>query len=124
VRGEVAILFTDDRTIRKLNKRFRRKDKPTDVLSFPSALPGFAGDLAISMDTAARQAKRLGHSLDSELRVLLLHGLMHLAGYDHETDNGRMRRREAVLRRKFRLPASLTERVALPAPAMKRKRTK
>src|ERR1700749_4966839 len=89
-------------------------DKPTDVLSFP-ALPqaangGQGGDLAISLETAAVQAAAYGHTLQTEVKILILHGLLHLAGYDHERDQGQMRRRESLLRKQFALPAGLVER--------------
>lgn len=116
LRGEVDVLLTDDSTLRQLNKRFRNKDKPTDVLSFPAPrefAKKHAGDLAISLDAAARQATTYGHTLADELKVLLLHGLLHLAGQDHETDNGEMATREASLRRDLRLPATLIERTAI-----------
>lgn len=114
LKGQVSVLLTTDRAIRKLNRQFRGKDKPTDVLSFPAAqiLAGeVAGDLAISVPTALRQAKEQGHSLAIEVRVLMLHGLLHLAGYDHEADHGQMARRERLLRAKLRLPQGLIERV-------------
>lgn len=118
--GEVSVLLTGDRRIRRLNQRFRGKNKATDVLSFPA--PAFnpsedldgahaiSGDLAVSVETAARQAKELGHPVAMELQVLVLHGLLHLAGHDHETDKGQMARKEAALRRRFALPAGLIER--------------
>lgn len=113
LRGEVDVLLADDRTLRRLNRDFRGKNKPTDVLSFP-APPELAklhaGDLAISIDTARRQAEEHGHTLAVELRVLLLHGLLHLAGMDHETDSGEMAARESQLRAKLRLPSSLIAR--------------
>ena len=111
LKGEVAVLLTTDDGIRGLNKRFRKKNKATDVLSFP-AEPGFgmAGDLAVSIDTAARQAADQGHKLSVELRVLMLHGLLHLAGMDHETDDGEMAEREAKLRKKLKLPVGLIAR--------------
>ena len=111
--GEVTVLLTDDAGIRRLNRRFRRKNKATDVLSFPAAEPefGVAGDLAISVETAARQAAAEGHRLGIELRVLMLHGMLHLAGMDHETDSGQMAAREAELRQQLRLPLGLIERV-------------
>lgn len=113
--GEVAVLLTNDAKIRRLNRVFRKKDATTDVLSFPASesLPGqpcTGGDLAISLETAARQAQEEGHALFTELKILLLHGVLHLAGYDHETDNGSMARREAVLRARFGLAAGLIER--------------
>jgi probable rRNA maturation factor len=112
--GEVDVLLAGDRTLRRLNRDFRGKDKATDVLSFPAAedLAGeFAGDLAISLDTAARQAKQHGHALRDEVRVLLLHGLLHLAGMDHEVDGGEMAARESVLRSALGLPVGLIARV-------------
>ncbi|MGA8111043.1 MAG: rRNA maturation RNase YbeY [Acidobacteriaceae bacterium] len=129
VRGGISVLLTGDREIRRLNREFRHKDKATDVLSFPvipheptkglSGAPGgqerAAGDVAISVETAARQAEEQGHRLAAELRILALHGLLHLAGFDHETDAGRMARKEAALRRRFGLAAGLIERSARPA---------
>ncbi len=104
--AEVGVLLCDDATIRSLNRRFRGKDAPTDVLSFPGG-PGpgagvpYLGDIAISLETAARQAAAAGLAPDAEVKTLLLHGLLHLAGYDHETDRGRMRRLETRLRREL-----------------------
>lgn len=112
LRGEVSVMLTSDEGIRLLNRRFRKKNKATDVLSFPAEMPGIAGDLAISVETALRQAVEMGHSLSAEIKILLLHGLLHLAGYDHEADQGRMARREAVLRKQLRLPVALIERAA------------
>jgi probable rRNA maturation factor len=112
--GAVDVLLTGDATLRQLNKSFRGKNKPTDVLSFPAPsefAARHAGDLAISLETASRQAKTYGHTLRDEVRILLLHGLLHLSGEDHETDNGQMATREATLRRELRLPATLIERV-------------
>ena len=112
LRGEVSVLLTTDDGIRGLNRRFRGKNRATDVLSFPvEAGFGLAGDLAISVETAARQAAEQGHRLSVELRVLMLHGLLHLAGLDHETDDGAMARRERRLRAKLGLPLGLIERV-------------
>lgn len=119
LRGNVSVLLTDDREIRRLNREFRGKDKATDVLSFPALSsarsrarqePEAAGDLAISVDTAARQAEAFGHPLATELQTLALHGLLHLAGFDHETDSGEMARREERLRRTFGLATGLIER--------------
>jgi probable rRNA maturation factor len=114
LRGEVSVLLTNDDAIRDLNRRFRRKNKATDVLSFPAADPetGISGDLAISLETAARQAEAFGHTLREEVKILLLHGILHLAGYDHEIDDGRMGRREVVLRRRFALPLGLIQRAS------------
>jgi len=114
--GRVNILLTGSAEMRMLNFRFRRKNKSTDVLSFPSETSfngtkrAFRGEIAISADIARENAARLGHSVPLEVKVLALHGILHLAGFDHERDNGQMARREAVLRRKLGLPVSLTER--------------
>jgi probable rRNA maturation factor len=121
LRGQVTVLLTTDAALRNLNKRFRGKNKPTDVLSFPvdPAQPGakeLAGDLAISIPTARRQAAAQQHALSTEIKVLVLHGLLHLAGYDHETDSGQMERRERKLRTALRLPGGLIERSAAPKP--------
>lgn len=123
LRGAVSVLLTGDREIRRLNRTFRKKDKATDVLSFPAPAEGvdghggMAGDLAISVETAARQAEGQGHRLTAELQILALHGLLHLAGFDHETDAGAMARREAALRRRFGLGAGLIERAGKPTSA-------
>ena len=113
LRGAVSVLVTSSREMRDLNSRFRGKNKATDVLSFP-ALPGvvtrFAGDVAISADIAAANAKQLGHSPAEEVKVLALHGVLHLRGYDHERDRGEMARKEQSLRKELNLPTSLTER--------------
>ena len=113
LRGQVTVLITSDANIQRMNKQFRGKNKATDVLSFPAyqIAADVAGDLAISAETALRQAREQGHSLLTEMKVLMLHGLLHLAGYDHETDNGQMARRERLLRGKLRLPQGLIERV-------------
>ena len=101
-RGErVGILFTDDAGIRVYNARHRRRDEPTDVLSFGSDEPGYLGDLVISVTRARAQADELGHSTADEIEVLVLHGVLHLLGHDHETDGGRMRRLEARLARRL-----------------------
>jgi probable rRNA maturation factor len=119
VRGQVDILLANDQTLRHLNKTFRNKDKPTDVLSFPAPAAfakKHAGDLAISLETAVRQAATHGHPLVDEIKILILHGLLHLSGEDHETDNGEMAAREATLRREFRLPTTLIERTTASPP--------
>jgi len=124
LKGEVDVLLTSDTQLKSLNKSFRGKDKPTDVLSFPAPVEIFkkhAGDLAISLETAARQAKNYDHSLRDEVRTLLLHGLLHLSGLDHETDNGEMAAREAALRQKLHLPTTLIERVERPSHVLKPK---
>jgi probable rRNA maturation factor len=111
--GQVNVLVTTNRQMRELNRRFRNNDKPTDVLSFPAPEgigQKLAGDIAISAEIAGSNARALGHSSATELRLLVLHGLLHLAGYDHETDDGDMERRESRLRRELGLPESLIER--------------
>ncbi len=108
--GEVNVRITSDRELRELNRRFRWKDRPTDVLSFPSDMPKLAGDIAISADIAAANAAEIGHPPETELKILILHGMLHLAGYDHETDNGDMQSRETELRRQLGLPSGLIER--------------
>lgn len=113
VRGAVTILVTSSLELRRLNERFRGKDKPTDVLSFPAEMVSkgrFAGDVAISADIASQNARRLGHSPAEEVKVLVLHGLLHLAGYDHAADSGTMARREMGLRKQLKLPVALIER--------------
>ncbi|WP_419807106.1 rRNA maturation RNase YbeY [Terriglobus sp.] len=115
VPGEVNLLLAGDARLKALNKAYRGKNKATDVLSFPVAGEHgdgqMAGDLAISVETAARQAAEHGHSTEDELRVLMLHGLLHLAGYDHEADDGEMRALESQLRAKLKLPGGLIERI-------------
>lgn len=108
----LAIRFVSDREMRRLNRTYRHHDRPTDVLSFPGdaqpgdaqpgkaapmpepAQPAHLGDVAVSVPTARRQAVELGHSVEKELRTLLLHGILHCLGYDHETDDGTMDRLE------------------------------
>lgn len=127
LRGEVSVLLTTDKKIRELNSHFRGKNKATDVLSFPAERsPGsgperLAGDLAIGVPVARRQAAEQGHALGVEIKVLMLHGLLHLAGYDHETDNGQMARRERLLRARLGLPQGLIERVAVPQTGARRR---
>jgi len=135
--GQISVLLTDDDRIRELNRQFRKKNVPTDVLSFPAinwegdAANGHrdksAGDLAISLDTAARQAESFGHSLATEVKVLILHGVLHLAGFDHEADSGEMARFENRLRKQFGLPSGLIQRSSLgsarPASAPRKTRS-
>jgi probable rRNA maturation factor len=131
-RGTMTIAIVPDGRVQQLNHRYRRKDVPTDVLSFPASadLPrrsrsakagrlrrgrasderGYLGDVVIAAGVARRQAKQAGHSFQHELRVLALHGLLHLLGYDHERDAGRMARVEARLRRRGGLREGLIER--------------
>ena len=117
--GEVAIALVSDARIRVLNREFRRKDAVTDVLAFPagpSAAPGSEsqplGDIVIALGQARRQAREAGHSLPVELKILALHGLLHLLGYDHHhrADLGRMARLERRLRAQGGLAARLIER--------------
>ena len=123
-RGQVTVAIVSDRRMRALNRMFRGKDVATDVLSFPTeggdpaanslqAARGEApslGDIVIASGVAARQAREHGHAVGTELRVLALHGLLHLLGYDHETDEGRMARAELRLRKKGGLPSGLIAR--------------
>jgi len=105
-RASVSILLCGDARMRRLNREFRTIDRPTDVLSFPAGDPSFLGDVAIDVPYAARQAARRGHSLDREVQLLLAHGVLHLLGHDHETDDGRM----------FRLQGRLVRKVFGPGP--------
>lgn len=130
-RGPVTIAIVSDRRVRTLNAAYRGIDRATDVLSFPSRAAGSAarsgarsrrirlkpdpsngslGDIVIARGVAARQARDAGHALSTELRVLALHGLLHLLGHDHEQDDGAMARLEARLRRRGGLDAGLIER--------------
>lgn len=110
LRGEVHIRITSSRKMQVLNRGFRRKNTATDVLSFPAAMLNVAGDIAISAEIAAANAAQLGHPMETELKILILHGMLHLAGYDHETDDGEMLARETDLRRQLHLPLALIER--------------
>jgi probable rRNA maturation factor len=118
-RGAVSVALVSDAHMRRLNAAYRGENHATDVLSFrtapqpqPTHAPAvYVGDLAIARGVAGRQARRSGHSLGVELRILALHGLLHLLGYDHETDAGTMRRLEDRLRRRARLPTGLVARV-------------
>jgi probable rRNA maturation factor len=110
-------LITGDAELRRLNAQFRGKDYTTDVLSFPAPVgrtgasaPAYLGDLAISAARARAQAREFGHTTEVELRILLLHGLLHLLGMDHETDSGRMARAEKRWRGELKLPNGLIER--------------
>ncbi len=130
-RGEVTIALVTDREIRQLNRRYRRMDRPTDVLSFPALEQprgrpeprrgtkpaNYLGDIAVATGVARRQAREAGHSYGTELRVLALHGLLHLLGYDHHRadDRGRMLRLEARLRRAGGLREGLMERAGRSA---------
>ena len=131
--GEVTLLVASSAQLRRLNREFRGQDYATDVLSFrsetlpqPCASAGYAGDIAISADIARQNGRKLGHGTATEIKTLILHGLLHLAGYDHESDNGQMARRELRLRAALGLPEGLIERVnsgssrAKPKPAGRR----
>jgi probable rRNA maturation factor len=137
-RGELAVALVSDRRMRTLNRTFRGVDRVTDVLSFPAfagaSLPAgsmaasapasgsvMLGDIVIATGVAARQAAAAGHALGTELRVLALHGLLHLLGYDHEADGGAMARLERRLRRRGQLREGLIERGdATPAAGRRR----
>ena len=118
VRGRVGIALVSDARIRALNQTYRRRDSPTDVLSFPAGgdvwqtetRRPWLGEIVIARGVARRQARAAGHSESTELRVLALHGLLHLLGYDHDRDTGQMRRVEQRLRRKGGLREGLIER--------------
>jgi probable rRNA maturation factor len=119
LRRTVNVLITGSGEMRRLNSRFRNKNKATDILSFPaqSHVRGkaqLAGEIAISADIAVQNAARLGHSAALEIKVLVLHGILHLAGFDHERDNGEMARKEAKLRQELNLPVALIERNSSP----------
>ncbi len=129
LRGVANVLVTSSAVLRSLNRQFRGKDKTTDVLSFPSPTSKsgrgnkFAGDIAISADVAADNAARLGHSPAEEVKILALHGILHLAGFDHERDNGKMARKEARLRHALKLPSVLTERAQFAKKISRRRGT-
>jgi probable rRNA maturation factor len=116
LRGTVNILIAGNSELRTLNRRFRGVDKSTDVLSFPAAGGGsapagrFAGEITISADIARANARSLDHSLAEEVKILILHGILHLAGFDHEHDGGEMARKENQLRRQLKLEDGLIER--------------
>lgn len=109
-RGQLTVAIAPDARVRALNRQFRRQDRPTDVLSFPAGERGQLGDVVIAAGVARRQARAAGHPLQTELRVLALHGLLHLLGYDHDEDDGRMARLERRLRLKGGLREGLIER--------------
>lgn len=144
-RGLVTIAVVSDVKMRTLNREFRGIDRATDVLSFPAVAPAaggrpaasavarrFApraslpelGDIAIARGVAARQARDAGHTLSVEVRVLALHGVLHLLGYDHERDAGQMARLEARLRRRAGLPGGLIERATAPRSGQRRRHSR
>jgi len=102
-RDDLAIAFVDDAAMRELNRKFRRKNKTTDVLTFPGDDPSHLGDVVISVDQARRQAADEKHSLSTEIRYLVLHGILHALGYDHETDSGEMNALELRIRERLGL---------------------
>lgn len=108
----ITCLISSDRELRRLNRRFLGNNYATDVLSFPS---DGGGEIAISADRAAAQASEYGHTLANEIRILMLHGVLHLAGYDHETDAGEMARAETRWRKRLGLPVGLIERAHRPS---------
>ena len=115
LKGTVNVLLTSSAEMQSLNRRFRGKDSPTDVLSFPAdatAAKNMAGEIAIAVEIATNNAHALGHSPAEEIKILVLHGLLHLRGYDHECDNGQMARREKQLRAQLYLPLGLIERAS------------
>jgi probable rRNA maturation factor len=110
-RGIVTIALVGDAAMRRLNRRYAGNGRATDVLSFPcDGAEGVLGDIAIATGVARRQARDAGHPYAQELRVLALHGLLHLLGYDHHADGGRMARLESRLRQRGGLRAGLVER--------------
>jgi probable rRNA maturation factor len=128
LRGQVNVLVTDDRELRAFNRKFRGKNKTTDVLSFPASPHAqvsrpFAGDLAISLNMAKSAALRLGHSTAQEVKILVLHGILHLAGFDHERDNGEMAARESQLRQRLKLESGLIERAQVPRVRKRREKS-
>lgn len=107
--GDVELVFVNDDEMRKINRSQRGIDKATDVLSFPyeQVSGGLMGSVVISTDTASRVASELGHSIECEIALLFLHGVLHILGYDHEIDNGQMRQKEKEVIEHFNLPNSL-----------------
>lgn len=115
----VSVLLCGDSRMRALSLAHLGEDRTTDVLSFPAGESGFLGDIALDVPYASRQARRRGHALERELKVLLAHGLLHLLGYDHETDDGKMfRRQREIVRAAFGAgPDGVPEREAAQVPA-------
>ncbi|MDY6188531.1 MAG: rRNA maturation RNase YbeY [Campylobacter sp.] len=107
--GDVELVFVNDDEMRKINRSQRGIDKATDVLSFPyeQVSGGLMGSVVISTNTASRVAGELGHSIECEIALLFLHGVLHILGYDHEIDNGQMRQKEKEVIEHFSLPDSL-----------------
>lgn len=131
LRERINVLVAGSVELRSLNRRFRKVDKPTDVLSFPSLPVGrqqtnpVASDVVISADIARENAKKLGHSLADEVKILTLHGILHIAGFDHENDRGAMAKKEQQLRRRLGLEPGLIERTGTMTPhSVQRNRTR
>ena len=123
LQGAVNVLLTTSAEMKSLNRRFRGKDKPTDVLAFPAepdARKQFAGEIAISAEIATKNGFSLGHSPAEEVKILVLHGVLHLRGFDHECDNGQMAKREKQLRAILHLPDGLIERASTSVVRRKR----
>ena len=129
--GQVNVLITGSAALRSLNQRFRSQNKATDVLSFPAASAisqgptrsNLVGEVVISADIARKNSFLLGHSATDEVKILALHGILHLAGYDHERDHGEMARKEAKLRRALKLPLALIERAKPERTKLSRSQT-
>ena len=109
---EFAVVISSDASLRHANRRFRGKSSSTDVLSFPDEEKGRLGDILVSAGRAEQQADRYGHGVEEEIKVLVLHGLLHLLGYNHDSDNGRMRKAERRWREKYGLEPGVIERVS------------
>ena len=130
LRDTVNVLVTNNSELRALNRRFRGADKATDVLSFPapaqelSKMRRSAGEVAISADIARENARRMGHTAANEVKILTLHGILHLAGFDHERDYGEMARKEKRLRQQLKLEAGLIERVKIERVKIERIQTR
>jgi probable rRNA maturation factor len=127
LKGNVNVLVTSGAKMKSLNRRFRGKDKPTDVLSFPAGPDDgnqLAGEIAISSEIASKNARLLGHHPAEEIKILVLHGLLHLRGFDHERDKGEMAKREHSMRVKLRLPSGLIERSSVERSNIDRSKRK
>jgi len=127
LKGTVNVLLTTSAEMKSLNRRFRGKDKATDVLSFPAEPGGdkkLAGEIAIATEIAGQNARLLGHGVAEEIKILALHGILHLRGYDHECDNGQMARREKQLRGELGLPPGLIQRTLIERTTIERAKTR
>jgi probable rRNA maturation factor len=130
LKGTVNVLVTSSATVRSLNREFRGRNQATDVLSFPASpvfpvgrkSPAVAGEVVISGEIAAQNAAQLGHGAAQEVKILALHGILHLAGFDHERDNSQMARKETKLRQALKLPVALIERTEAAGRLRVRKR--